>query len=456
MNKIYVYLICIGMIAGIVLAGCRHDLLEEDSLRQEAELWQSMLADPIFIELGQLIDSRKSMEELEKLTKDVPMEDLGAVIKQNIYFQQQIVKEYTVTLKQRYPEFSDRGFVALCDSVNNQPKTKGNLDYYDEFTVLGDCNLSAAVFQDILIYIQEIKAAYCKIYPNISDLTFYAMLSQGAVVKLYENERIAVKVICGELMRGFVANGCYRVSEIAMNIRNKNGIYLTELRKVLRVLLFKVKENPQRNFNQPNGSDGSSGSDNNNSQLQQWIKTFPLSLQPIVEQILKAFEKNGLDISHVISKVNVQFATLTDGNLAEIRFSAPPGETYFKQVPMQLILPPFSKDDRYLLIVTHELFHLALFDITWTAGDMVKLMQINPILAKYLDLGFGVDPHHEYIGRIVTEYEYILRDAFPGKPEEFYTYGKWGGGITDSYRFQKLPLAEQDRIKKYLKDHNLL
>lgn len=45
MNKIYVYLICIGMIAGIVLVGCRHDLLEEDSLRQEAELWQSMLAD---------------------------------------------------------------------------------------------------------------------------------------------------------------------------------------------------------------------------------------------------------------------------------------------------------------------------------------------------------------------------------------------------------------------------
>lgn len=68
MNKIYAYLICIGMIAGIVLAGCRHDLLEEDSLRQEAELWQSMLADPIFIELSQLIDSRKSMEELEKLT----------------------------------------------------------------------------------------------------------------------------------------------------------------------------------------------------------------------------------------------------------------------------------------------------------------------------------------------------------------------------------------------------
>lgn len=189
---------------------------------------------------------------------------------------------------------------------------------------------------------------------------------------------------------------------------------------------------------------------------QQWIKSLPLPLQTIVKNILKAFEKNRLDISHVNSKVSVRFEVLTNGNLAEIRLRTPPGETYFKQVPLELILPPFNNDDRYLLIVTHELFHLALFDISWSAGNMDQLMNINKYLARCLDLGFGVDPHHEYIGRIVTEYEYILRDAFPGKPEEFYTYGKWGGGITDSYRFQQLPSATQDRILKYLNDHNLL
>lgn len=449
MNKIYAYLICIGMIAGIVLAGCRHDLLEEDSLRQEAELWQSMLADPIFIELGQLIDSRKSMKELEKLTKDVPMEDLGAVIMQNNYFQQRIVKEYTVTLKQRYPEFSDRGFVALCDSVNNQPKTKGN-SYSDEFRVLGDCRLSAAVFQDILTYIQAIKEA---VRPNMPYQSYYASLGAGEVVALTETERRAVKVICDELIYGFVANGCYRVSEIAMKIRKMGGVYLTELRDVLQVIMFDVIENPI-SPNRPGGSHGGSGSGNNNLQ-QQWIKSLPLPLQTIVKNILKAFEKNRLDISHVNSKVSVRFEVLTNGNLAEIRLRTPPGETYFKQVPLELILPPFNNDDRYLLIVTHELFHLALFDISWRAGNMDKLMNINKYLARCLDLGFGVDPHHEYIGRIITEYEYILRDAFPGKPEEFYTYGKWGGGITDSYRFKRLPPATQRKIKKYLKDHKL-
>lgn len=55
------------------------------------------------------------------------MEDLGAVIKQNIYLQQQIVKEYTVTLKQRYPEFSDRGFVAYAIRLITSQKPRVTL-----------------------------------------------------------------------------------------------------------------------------------------------------------------------------------------------------------------------------------------------------------------------------------------------------------------------------------------
>ena len=56
----------------------------------------------------------------------------------------------------------------------------------------------------------------------------------------------------------------------------------------------------------------------------------------------------------------------------------------------------------------------------------------------------------------MTEYGKIIRDAFPGKPDEFYTYGRWGGGITDSYRFKRLESATRDKIKQYLADHNLL
>lgn len=63
--------------------------------------------------------------------------------------------------------------------------------------------------------------------------------------------------------------------------------------------------------------------------------------------------------------------------------------------------------------------------------------------------------HHEYIGNDNAKYERFLRDAFPGEKEEFYKYGKWGGGISDSEAFKKLPVQEQDEIKKYIKDNKL-
>ena len=64
--------------------------------------------------------------------------------------------------------------------------------------------------------------------------------------------------------------------------------------------------------------------------------------------------------------------------------------------------------------------------------------------------------HHEYMGRHVDEMEELLRESFPGRDEEFYEYGKWGGGAFNSSAFDTLPIEVQDSIQLYLINLGLL
>ena len=54
------------------------------------------------------------------------------------------------------------------------------------------------------------------------------------------------------------------------------------------------------------------------------------------------------------------------------------------------------------------------------------------------------------MGQHIEEMEQLLRDAFPGQSEEFYEYGKWGGGAFNSDAFRQLPVEEQNAIWAYL------
>nr|WP_195460417.1 hypothetical protein [Alistipes sp. D31t1_170403_E11] len=47
-------------------------------------------------------------------------------------------------------------------------------------------------------------------------------------------------------------------------------------------------------------------------------------------------------------------------------------------------------------------------------------------------------------------------DAFPGQDEDFYEYGKWGGGAMNSDEFTQLPKYKQHNTEVYLKKHDLL
>lgn len=458
MKRLYVYFISIGILAGAVFSGCRQEPVDEISPADGKDLWPVLIKDSLFLELGGMLDKRKSLEELEIFVKDMPVEAVGSEVEQYLYAQHQAIRDKLAALRRRYSGFNDVYYAALWDSVNYVPLTRSTDYYLDEITVLGNCNLSMAVFQDILTSLETIKREHRKVNGYLSNRAFYAMFSRGIIVSLSETQMKAVKVITDPLGCGVVISGCDEITKLALEIRKSSGIYLVELRDILEEIMYKVLADPKRNldgsFDGGGGSIG--GGDHHPSHPQRNpIKELPESVQTVINNILEAFKKNGLDVSHVISRVYVNFKMLTNGNLAEIRVSAPPGEADFKDVPLFLTLPPYSRDDRFLLIVTHEFVHLALFDISRTAGNINELNKINMMLARSLDLNIGADPHHEYIGKIIDVYEQILRDAFPGKSEEFYRYGKWGGGIRDSYRFEMLPSADQKTILEYLKAHNL-
>ncbi|MFR5660792.1 MAG: hypothetical protein ACLUDU_23440, partial [Butyricimonas faecihominis] len=60
-----------------------------------------------------------------------------------------------------------------------------------------------------------------------------------------------------------------------------------------------------------------------------------------------------------------------------------------------------------------------------------------------------------YMGYDNQKYEQFLRSAFPAETEDFYKYGKWGGGVEKSEEFNNLSSDEKGKINKYLHDNNL-
>ena len=58
--------------------------------------------------------------------------------------------------------------------------------------------------------------------------------------------------------------------------------------------------------------------------------------------------------------------------------------------------------------------------------------------------------HHFYMGQHVEEMEQLLRGSFPGRDDDFYECGKWGGGALNSDAFNELSEEEQNAITNYL------
>lgn len=108
------------------------------------------------------------------------------------------------------------------------------------------------------------------------------------------------------------------------------------------------------------------------------------------------------------------------------------------------------------LVMAHEFMHLSLFQIAQEAGSSKELGLKNSELLVDFNLHTSdgttdVDSaHHNYMANHVEEMETLLRNAFPGESEEFYEYGKWGGGLVNCEAFMGLSKDEQIIILEYL------
>ena len=122
-------------------------------------------------------------------------------------------------------------------------------------------------------------------------------------------------------------------------------------------------------------------------------------------------------------------------------------------------------DTLFPSVLAHEFMHLKLLQISQDAGSPSELGRSNPGLSGIINLCYADkeqnpswlnDAHHFYMGQHIEEMEQLLRIAFPGMEEEFYEYGKWGGGAFNSEAFRQLPAEGQDAIWDYLEKLGLL
>lgn len=185
-------------------------------------------------------------------------------------------------------------------------------------------------------------------------------------------------------------------------------------------------------------------------------------LQEQINSVIKALKKIGLS-DKVLNNLSVRMGSTPFGTSAVTTMKGSVPDVLFGNKPIMMTFErnPAMSPDMYKLVVGHEFYHLYVYGISRDAGSMSNLYSKDQGLQSLLN-NFTKDgktdingAHHEYIGNDNAKYEGFLRDAFPGEKEEFYKYGKWGGGISDSEAFKKLPVQEQDEIKKYIKDNKL-
>ena len=115
-----------------------------------------------------------------------------------------------------------------------------------------------------------------------------------------------------------------------------------------------------------------------------------------------------------------------------------------------------------MIVMAHEYTHLELLEKSRTAGSSNEFALKEPELLSAInnsseptDWGKINDGHHEYMGSHVERWKNVYEVLSPVQSEDFYKYGKWGGGATSSDAFLKLTKSERDKIIEYLTNNNL-
>ena len=145
-------------------------------------------------------------------------------------------------------------------------------------------------------------------------------------------------------------------------------------------------------------------------------------------------------------------------------FSFSTRDIFEKTKNYTIVIAPGLSEVQKELVMAHEFMHLKLFQISQDAGSPSELGRSNPELYGIINMFYADkdnnpywlnDAHHFYMGQHVEEMEQLLRDAFPGRDDDFYECGKWGGGALNSDAFEKLSEEERGRVIDYLSEIGL-
>lgn len=213
---------------------------------------------------------------------------------------------------------------------------------------------------------------------------------------------------------------------------------------------------------QPGTGGGSGGGYEPGTQETIDTTDMPQALQEQIQKIMKALKGMGLS-NKVLGKLTIRMGMLPVGMSATVSSSGSYMDVLFGDTPFVMTLEKDSQisSDNYKLVVAHEFYHLYLYGISRDAGSLANLYNTNQKLQSLLNHNYvdgKVDingAHHQYMGYDNQKYEQFLRSAFPGATEDFYKYGKWGGGVKTSEEFNNLSSNEKGKINKYLQDNNL-
>ena len=173
-----------------------------------------------------------------------------------------------------------------------------------------------------------------------------------------------------------------------------------------------------------------------------------------IKRIIDILNELGIP-NNILSQVYVKMGSPTFGNAAEVVTSGEPLDRVYGDTPLNVILnrDPMVSETGVSLAVAHEFYHVYLYGLSRKAGSALNLSTTNPDLHSLLNNYPVNDAHHNYIGDNIVAYEDYLRKAYPNQSNDFYVYGKWGGGIDGSPAFQNLPRQEQIEIYNYLQSN---
>lgn len=176
-----------------------------------------------------------------------------------------------------------------------------------------------------------------------------------------------------------------------------------------------------------------------------------------------ALEKElGAKIEGVIKQVTIKTGEVSNSKLAEQTMSGKFNDILYGNSSITLTLSSSLTEIQQMIVLAHEYMHLMLLEISRNAGSPNAFYYKNSELYNDIvhskeatDVGKINDGHHQYMGGHIEEVEDLLREAFPGKEQDFYEYGKWGGGATESDEFKDLNNEEKRDIINYLKKNGL-